>query len=178
MLIGISGLKRTGKDTSAKYIRHLCGLNGYAFADPLKQAAMHMFNISRTMAYGLKGYDREQIVPEWGISVRDMLQKLGTECAREIFYENFWLIRAESELSFNPAYRNGAVISDVRFDNEALWIKSKGGLVINIVKSLEQDLDDHASEQGISPRYITHTVLNDGSIDDLYDKLSEIIKSK
>ena len=44
------------------------------------------------------------------------------------------------------------VITDVRFDNEATFIRNRGGVVINIVREQQDIIENrHSSEGGLKP---------------------------
>jgi len=168
MIIGLAGKARAGKTTAADYISAKYEIPTYAFADPLKAAACQLFGIAPQMAYGTGGYDREQIVPQWGISVREMLQKLGSECMRMNFGADFWTKRAEIVTN----QHRHLIISDVRFDNEADWVKSKAGIVINITRESSIN-SSHASERGVSKT--DHQIENNGNAMELFNKIDEIL---
>ena len=168
MIIGLAGKARAGKTTAANYITIKYDIHEYAFADPLKTAAVELFGITRQMAYGYE-YDREQIVNGWGISVREMLQKLGTECMRMNFGDDFWTKRAEIAVS---KYTH-LIISDVRFDNEARWIKNKGGIVINITRASIDIDSNHVSESGITEQH--YDIENSGNIRNMFNKIDSIL---
>lgn len=166
MIIGLTGRARSGKDTAGAIISRLFGLPGLAFADPLKEAAIPMFGLTRDMVYGIN-YDREQIVQPWGMSVRDMLQRLGTECAREVFRQDFWMMRADITLATDPMYAEGFVMKDIRFDNEAEWILDKGGVVLMLHRSVGGIAEEHKSERGVSDHLISKRIPNEGTLGDL-----------
>jgi len=54
------------------------------------------------------------------------------------------------------------VIPDVRFNNEAQMILQKFGIVINITRDSKEN-DTHVSENGLSQKYITYSIENNGS---------------
>lgn len=178
-LYGLAGLARSGKDTFAEMLwRQLAILQSvdgdtisgsplekYAFADPLKQAASKMFGIPLEVFYG--GDEREIVDAFWGFSPREMLQKLGTEGGREVFGYNMWIKRAGYQFK-NSDQTCPFLITDVRFDNEAEWIRSQGGKVIHIRREeVSVDVQDHASEKGVT--FIDGDIIvnNNGSLDDL-----------
>lgn len=175
MILGLAGRARSGKDTAGLFIERAFGIPTVAFADPLKRAAMEMFGISEHMAYGVDGYDREQIVHPWGISVREMLQKLGTECGREVFFEDFWSRRLEALVNSDEMYAEGYVVTDVRFDNEAEWIKKQGGMVLNIHRPSPEAVRIHTSESGVSLSLIDKVIPNVGTVKDLHKTLMEVL---
>lgn len=150
MIIGIHGKARSGKDTVAAMIQNQTQLPIRAFADPLKRASMELFGLTKDQAFGLKGYNREIPHPDWGISVREMQQKLGTECMRDVFGPDFWL----RTMGYRIAALPGVIISDVRFQNEADWIKEKGGKIVEVrraphAEELHGDQAYHLSEKGV-----------------------------
>ena len=167
MIVGLTGRARSGKSTAGVFIERNYGIPAVAFADPLKKAAMSMFGISEHMAYGADGYDRERIVEPWGISVREMLQKLGTDCARQVFFDDFWVRRLDAEVESNEEYSDGFVVTDVRFDNEAKWIKDRGGVVLSLHRNSPEGVRAHKSEDGVSHEYIDKYIPNVSTIADL-----------
>lgn len=185
MIIGIAGLARSGKDTAAVHIAAREGLYGCAFADGVKRTAMEMFNLSEEQVFGLNGYDREKKVGPWDISVREILQKVGTECGRNVFRLDFWPIRLGQRLQekqedrATPMYNylKNFIVSDVRFPNEVDWITAKGGRVIEIARPETSDLtvgiEGHASEVG--GLSVNATVSNNGSIIQLNHALDECV---
>lgn len=177
MIVGFTGRARVGKDTAAGIVSKRYGLPSLAFADPLKEAAIHMFGITRDMAYGVN-YDREQTVYPWEISVREMLQKIGTECAREVFRQDFWLMRASITMETDPVYSEGFVMSDIRFDNEAEWVLDKGGIVIMLHRSSGGIAEEHKSERGVSSHLVTKRIPNENTVGDLEILLKEVIDGR
>jgi len=62
--------------------------------------------------------------------------------------EDIWLMSAYYSMSLNSG--NHIVFDDVRFDNEANFIRSHGGLIIHIDRQVSNmNLDPHISENGI-----------------------------
>jgi hypothetical protein len=61
------------------------------------------------------------------------------------------------------------MIPDVRFENEADWLRSEGGILIEVSRGSPGE-DSHASEAGVPDKYITHSIVNDGTIDELIVK--------
>lgn len=64
------------------------------------------------------------------------------------------------------------VITDARYPNEAQCVRALGGDVLEIIRpGLESD--GHSSEQPLARELVTHTIVNDGTIEDLAGKVSE-----
>ncbi|QBJ04535.1 hypothetical protein HOV23_gp038 [Pseudomonas phage Lana] len=191
-LIGVTGLARSGKDHAADYLVRHMSLYKYAFAEPLKTMLKSVFGDH--FHHG----DRSGICPETGVSYRVMMQTLGTEWGRAL-HDNVWVNLVDrkwkwveagcpwkTELGeFSNAKVNGTdtvqgmVLSDVRFNSEAHWVRDQHGVVLQIVRpGLEQQtvgVEGHASEKGVNPAFVTHTIVNDGSLFDFEMKLLELV---
>lgn len=168
-LVGLVGRARVGKDTAAEFLedRHL--LQQFAFANPLKDML--------TSVFGDLFYDGDRESPiEWlGKSPRQLMQTLGTEWGRQCVHPDLWVLLAHQEwLACQRNLSKGMVVSDVRFDNEARWIKEQGGVLIEIRRREAEKVSAHLSEVGILHR-VDHVIRNDGTIDDLYAALDEVV---
>lgn len=174
-VIGISGKARSGKDTVADYIaERLEYAKRYSFAGPLKEAVSNLFDIPLN---DLNEGDREKILPEFGLSVRQILQRFGTECMREQFDQDFWINKAKRNVS-KLSDEEIIVISDVRFENEAKFCREDGILIHVQRPSLSGEVGDagHASENGVHiDNESDYIIINDGSIQDLHRKIDDII---
>jgi len=159
-LIGLTGLPRCGKDTFAE---RLVGHHGYvrrAFATPLKAAAAILLGREVWEMEGQQGFDRDAILPEWGFSTRDFLQKLGTECLRNQIRQDFWIKKMLNSMRMSDSI----VITDVRFTNEAKLVRDLGGTIIGIARpGLVRS--SHVSDAPIAADAI---VLNDAGINELW----------
>ena len=170
-MIGISGKAGSGKDTLGKYIcdRYMC--QHYYFAKPLKEGAKIMFNLSEEQIE-----NKEQEIEPWGMSPRKIYQLLGTDVGRGIDI-NIWVKNAAMFVKSVPG--RTVVITDVRFDNEAYWIHSRGGIVINIVRNKEDIAENkHSSEGGLIPKSIDATIYNNGSIQDMFNEFDDKVVNK
>lgn len=76
ILIGLVAPKQSGKDTIADYLCMKYSFKKYNFADPLKEGIGKIFGFTNEQLYG---DDKEVIDPFWGVSPREVLQKVGTE---------------------------------------------------------------------------------------------------
>jgi len=178
-LIGITGKAGAGKDTAflnfdkARDYR----VRQMAFGTGVKEAAAKVFNVQVKNFYTHK----EDVCPEWGITYREMLQKLGTEFARDMIDKDFWVKWIET--SWREACKQGydyVFVTDVRFDNEAQWIAEKGGATICIERPgnelLVADAAAHASEAGVGGQWIFDHIQNDGTEKELGQKLDSLLR--
>ena len=143
VLIGIIGNKRVGKSTFSDYIVKKYNFRTYAFADPIKDGAKIMFNLSEEQVNG----DLKEVVDDrWGFTPRQILQKLGTDCCRKTFGNDIWIKRMK--IWYLKNIKDNIVISDIRFPNEAKAVTEMGGILVKIINPrVEVSKDKHISEQ-------------------------------
>lgn len=162
-IIALTGPARSGKDTVAEYLERYYGFQTYAFADPM-----------RAMVHALEDYgvrfpaDREQSAVG-DVSERQMLQDIGA--LGRTWGPCFWITLADKWLQTQTT---DVVISDVRMEEEANWIRMKGGEIWHITRPDAPEVRQDVTEQGIENR--GELVLNnDGSFDDLYDQVDDAL---
>jgi len=72
--------------------------------------------------------DMKNVVhPSYGHTPRKMMQSLGTEWGREIIGNDTWI--KALDMRTQPL---NLIISDVRMENEADYVRGKGGIIIHI----------------------------------------------
>lgn len=177
LLIGLAGRARAGKTTAANYLASTHNLQTYAFADPLREGLTTILNLSP------RDFDdehKEQPIAWLGRSARELMQSMGTEWGRNQVHPELWLLLAKQNLGFleqtNTA-ASGFVISDLRFENEAAFVREKGGLVIHLLRESVPDVNPHISETGIAIHDNDFVVHNDETIEQMTGQLDEIFNS-
>ena len=173
-LIGITGKARSGKDTVARMLFAQHAFTRIAFADPLKLAAQQMFGLSKEQTWG--DHKKEEIIPYWGMSPRQMFQLLGNEAVKPVFGADIWIKRwSMSYVIFRDT--DDVIVPDVRFDHEASHIRSLGGVIVEVQRGigLVGSTGDHVSERGLStlPEY---TIDNNGTLEDLRVKVMSLVE--
>lgn len=127
MIIGISGVARSGKDTLANgFVRILkeIGVKSQrlALADELKSECRSF--IKKTLNIDvLNMTDEEKKI------VRPFLVFWGTHVRRKA-NENCWIDALEKRKKPDTL----TIVSDIRYQNEADWIKQSGGFLIHIAR--------------------------------------------
>jgi hypothetical protein len=169
VLIGIAGKAGSGKDTAANYLKECYNFRSVAFADPIRAGMKAIIGLDD---YHFAHPTKEVVLPEFGKSPRQMMQTLGTEWGRQLVNQDLWLILA----GIRKAEWNGigydVVITDVRFENEAAWIREQGGVVWHILRG-ESCAAAHASEAGVKFHpYDDELIENNGTLQSLYDQVA------
>lgn len=168
MIIGLTGKARSGKDTVAEHLAVSHGFHHYWFSKPMKEAAAIIFGWGDEHLYGdLK----EETDPRYGVSPRVVLQTLGTEWGRNAINSDLWILRAQKEMEQHDCI----VVSDCRFDNEAVAIINAGGIVIEVSREGAEQVAAHSSERGISSHLISFHLENNGTLTDLYKKVDTFL---
>lgn len=203
MLIGICGKKQVGKNTAGNILSLIdCFEQIREFGLPPKTINEYIKNnlnddyvlsLSRfdltSFAEKLKGmasilcdteYDKyeneefkESIDELTNMSNRQVLQRIG-ETMRNIFGEDIWIKSLFNK--FDSKFEKGGhiIITDVRYKNEADYIKNKGGILIRINRNTRYN-DNHISEIDLDDyEKFDYIVDNNGTINQLIDKIVDI----
>lgn len=196
LLIGITGIKGSGKDTIADHLVRKYGFYKRSLAAPLKNACKCLFGFTDDQ---LNGSSKEIPDYRWfGITPRETMQFVGTDLFRKQMCklnrnfddENFFLHIFKLWYEDDANTKSLVVISDVRFQNEVDYIRSQNGVVIKILYNATDDevslfekiknflglSDDHESEaQNVG----YDLAVNNGStctFHDLYSQVDSIMK--
>ena len=175
-IIGIHGKPRAGKDTIANHLVSKYGFLRYGAGDPVKRATAAMFDIDVQNLYDDKLKD--SMNDFWNMPYRVMAQKVGKESSRDVFGEDFWLRHVEKRLKSLPDDVPGLVMADIRYPNEAVWVRQRGGLVL-FVERANRPLaanEQHAAEQGLDPSLADVIIPNNGTVEELWAKVDLIVE--
>ena len=126
-------------------------------------------------------YDKESNVHYETITVRKFLQLLGTERMRMGLRVNTWVnalfadYRAieripEKRMSIMPNW----IITDMRFPNEMEAVELREGVTIKVVRP-GTAVGTHPSETALDDAYFDHVISNDGTIEDLVEKVRQVL---
>jgi dephospho-CoA kinase len=176
-LVGLAGKARSGKTTVARF---LCGAFDWrevSLADPIRAGLSAMLGIE---PYVMSDPVRKnEVLAGMRVSARELMQTLGTEWGRKLVDDRVWIRQATASITAirqSDPFVRGVVVSDIRFANEAEWIRSLGGQVWHIgdrkmggSDNLPATAASHASEAGITRDERDVFIDNSGSLDDLYD---------
>ncbi len=168
-LVGIAGQMSFGKTSIAMMLRESRDYEVLSFAKSLKDMAGVLM---AQLGYSSSGMDfyflnKGSIIPQLGVSMRHVLQTLGTEWGRNLIKRSLWVDLAVLNVSECREYAD-VVIDDVRFEDEAAFIREHDGLVIHLRRPGASAAADHVSESGIAVGARDVVIVNDGSLDDLF----------
>lgn len=179
-VIGITGYARSGKDEFAKSLKLRGGYETIAFSDPLADMAYvlnpllqyddgALFEYARVV--DIYGYTQAKEIP----SVREYLQKLGTDAVRSVLGEDVWVRAASQTIMSHAIDGMSTAITGVRFANECEMVKAHGGIMVKIVRPGVGSVNDHISDSGIDTLAVDHVVYNDGTLQDLANKAQALL---
>lgn len=173
VLVGIHGFASSGKDTSGNALIARRGYERVSFAEPLRELSFFVNPVVRWDYYG-NSWSLNEVVEDLGYeeakkvgSTRHFLQRLG-EGVRNILGESTWVDAAMAKVQPGGKY----VFTDVRFENEALAVRSRGGMIIEVVRPGIEGVNDHVSEKRLPDHLIDVTIENDGTIEDLAERIN------
>lgn len=191
MIVGISGVARSGKDTVGAHLERRYGYRRHRYAAILKDVCARVFGWGPEHIDGaLKEvpdlrYPMPGVCPTCGttcsrdgdawlceaccrlwpshVTPRLAMQTLGTEWGRRLFAD-VWVEATLREI------RDGerVVLCDVRFPNEAIAIRRRGGRVIRLTRGRPESA--HPSETALADRTdcFDAVIDNQGSLEDLF----------
>lgn len=125
--------------------------------------------------------------PFHDLTGREYLQHVGTR-ARQMFGDDFWVDQVlprpvigrphdiapvvnDNNVGFRYPGVDLVAFSDLRFENEAERVLALGGEVWEIVRPGTES-DGHDSEQVLPRELVTVTIVNDGTLDELEEKVA------
>jgi hypothetical protein len=158
-IIGIAAPKGSGKTTFADFIKkdledkYQKRVKILPFAAPLKRACWMLFGGSEKNWFGTDA-EKSVTFEYWNDRLgeaystpRRIMQSFGTDVVRNNVDPNFWI------MSFNKMLLDWSgvdivIVDDVRFTNEAEYIRAVYGKVIHLTRNSNVWSQEHESEMG------------------------------
>lgn len=178
-IIGLTGKAGAGKDTVADRLVEKHGFVKYALADPIKKMLDVIDVDCRTRE------TKELPHPVFGVSPRRMAQTLGTEWMRDTICSNGWLRLATQFIEMQRAHivtfmdvplYSGVVIPDIRFENEAQWLRDQGGELWHISRPSVAHVSEHSSENGVAFFASDFWIRNDSTLEHLHNEVDYFVE--
>ena len=159
-IVGLMGVKGSGKDTGARYLTEELGFVRIGFADALYKEVADAFGVTveflgnrdtkesdlpqlalahcRDAAFvrAVREEEGAEAFPDYEQfllaprSPRFVLQLWGTEYRRRRGVDSYWLDIVQAAIEANP--QRSFVVTDVRFNNEANFIEAMRGTLIRV----------------------------------------------
>lgn len=185
MIIALTGLAGSGKDTAAEIISEILGEAPIiALADLPKDMAARHFNLPKIMFYDRKFKDSKMITKNsdggydytytghGNITPRKLLVDWWDELFEEQGddYSLQMNIRKINEIL---DYEKYVIISDIRYPIEFDWIEQNDITLLNIQRDVESTID-HVTESGTMKGIM---VDNNGTIEELKSTLIDLFMS-
>lgn len=147
MIIGLCGKRSSGKNLVAEYCMksNIKRFYQFAFAEPIKEICESVFDLHPEQ---YNGKLKHVIDDRYGKTPRKIMQEIG-DAFRSINKNIFIsILQRKIEIMVTNKDIEIVVIPDVRFINEAEWIRSQGGILGLVSREIERnfDTDQHISE--------------------------------
>lgn len=172
--IGISGKMGSGKDTVSDIICEYLPLERLAFADRLKETVSTMCGIDLCKCYTTEGKMTKPL--GFDHTVGQLLQLIG-QSLKATLGNDIWI----KCLVNSPKFSGNCIVTDVRFKDEAevfkndVLIRVNGDpLHIRMDNIDKRDLN-HISETDLDDYQFKYVIENDGTLEDLRQKVYELI---
>jgi len=161
-IVLIAGDKRAGKDTVANIIAdRIEKVTILHYADLMKEI------LAETLGMSLEELETKK--NDYNFKHREYLQRFGMKM-REVFGEDVWVDKLKAVIQHIPS-DHLIVIPDFRIPNEAL----DGATTIKVINPRAKRTDKHISENALNNFKFDVTVINDGTLEQLDDKVEDVL---
>lgn len=181
-LVGLAGPAGVGKSTIARALCELGRSSGLPefkrqrFAGPLKDMLMVGLGLTREQVDGAEKETPTDLL--CGRTPRHAMVTIGTDWGRNMIGEEIWLRAGMRRVEQDLIAGYAVVIDDCRFDNEAKAVREIGGVVVQLSRTGVQIQSDHASEAGVSARYVDFTIINDRTPEQTARNIAWAVKNR
>jgi len=169
-LVALTGFKAVGKSTLARELEMSLGYRRVSFAQPIRE----MLEVLGVNAADMSPENKEKPLPWLGASPRKLMQTLGTEWGRDLISPDIWVRVAQKKIVEQIEGGSPVVVDDLRFENEAIMVRSLGGSVVRIEHPAVASGDGHRSERPLPDDYVDAVLCNDGTERELFEKLETL----
>ena len=198
MIIALSGYAGAGKDEIASTICELYpGWKVKKFAGKLKEVSSLLTGLP------IEAFEdrlvKDMTLEGWDMTVREFLQRLGTDAVRDNLHQDAWVNALISEYNRSMEFvrvcstcnkestlpiclscktntlvdkcATNWVVTDCRFPNEADQIRRCGGFVIRVKRPYTKPVNGHISEIALDNYKFDYTFHNDSDIEHITTKV-------
>jgi hypothetical protein len=167
IIIALVGRAGAGKDLAAEHLVAHYGFVQGAFADSIKSMLeQHLVERGIDYAYIYEPGEKDLLVPELGVSSRELMQRLGD--AFRGADPDYWVKALADTLGLRDCnlrapVHDRIVISDCRYVNEAAWCATQAATLVRLVRDSAAPVRTHSSEQAVDQLPCDQTIVNNGS---------------
>lgn len=187
MIIALHGQKNNGKDTAGEILIELGNSEGIrfkrvAFADLMKKLAANslgiydgeidFINFVKDEVILLQGNNKPSIGHIQPLSIREYLINF-SQTMKSQFGDDFWAHLAFSNIAPWP----DIVVTDLRFEAEAEYLRDLGAYVVHIYREEDQEDGDLPGEKKLPEAYIDYHLPNTGTLEELKSNTKELLKN-
>jgi hypothetical protein len=115
-------------------------------------------------------------IPELGVTLRYLLQSIGTHWGRRHVHDELWTKIAEKK-AVRALKSYSVIFDDMRFPDEFAMIKRHGGMVIRIVRDHPKYHVASVGEGLLERCRFDFTILNNGTLRDLHGAVGALVRS-
>ncbi|TQV85210.1 hypothetical protein FKG94_03200 [Exilibacterium tricleocarpae] len=175
ILIGVSGVSGTGRHGAAMYLARHLELRPHAIALPILRCCAATINMDFEI---FKNLEKDQTIGMLGNRTkRQFLRDVGKFYREQV--DVFFLLRQlehriQCEEASNNLF-NGNLVTDVKLDTEAEWVRFNGGQVIHI-KQDKAPADFDVIDLGVEVDRADIVIQNNGTVEQLHKKLDSVIQ--
>ena len=172
-----SPVMQSGKSTVANSLVRYANFKPIAFAGPMKamihtllmELGVDFAEADRLLQTGkedrlhvLQGLGGHRV--REGLTVRHLMQTLGTEWAQHQIHKDFWVAAFGERL--DSALREGrsVVVDDLRFPHEYDYLVSRGALIVRVDRPTAIASNTHESEGLLNDKACSAVLENTGSL--------------
>lgn len=176
--IAFCGPQGAGKTRAANYLTQR-GFEKISFAKPIKDMLLAL-GVPEANLTGDQKLKDEPLSRFGGRSARYLMQTLGTEWGRGLVNPTVWGDYTMRELARKQMFKIVyTVCDDLRFQTEALALKKKGAVIVRIIGRRSAEADEfHSSEHYYSQMVPDYEIVNNGTLDNLFEQLNDLMVGK
>lgn len=170
----VTGHKGAGKDTFAQILSYYLPARCFSISSYVHIALATLLGVSVDWVRLEK--DREVVrVAGKEVTIRELLQRMGTEVGRYMFGPKCWLRMLFDDIESSK--EQYVIVTGIRFVNEVEFFKARGHVIVCEVRRPGFEGDEHVSEKGLGESLIDLVVENDGTIEDLREKARQTART-
>jgi hypothetical protein len=184
LFFGLGGYAKAGKDALADALVEYEDFNKQFMSAALRQSliTLNPWVTQRQEFVAAQRYaEHERIAGSYEASkenpeVRRLLQVMGTEVGRQMFGEDVWVDWLRQKVFELREAGTSVVVTGIRYKNELDWVREELGMTVWVERPGIEPVNEHSSDNTLGPEDFDITVMNDGSLSDLADAGSKLVR--